>query len=78
MKHWRAPQRGIVLDADWRHHRARKGGHAAREAHAKQRQERGERYQTKGDAYVAGYAQGYRTAMAWWARKYARDIKRGA
>lgn len=70
----RAPQTGKVLDPAWRQARGRKGGAAARATYERRRRERGERFATKGDAFAAGYRAGYRTAIAWWARKYRREL----
>lgn len=72
----RAPQGGKCADPAWRHARAVKANTAARARYERDRETAGERYATKGVAYVAGYRHGYQTAMRWWARRAARDAER--
>jgi hypothetical protein len=62
-----------VKTAEWRQARARAGGEGRRKAFEREREARGERYATKGVAYVAGYRAGYYAAMRWWALKVKRE-----
>jgi hypothetical protein len=66
---WNAFKR---TDPDYRAHdraRMRRSGDTRRRRAAARRKACGDRYPTKGDAYAAGYAQGYRTAYAAWQPK---------
>lgn len=68
----RQPQGGKLNDPAWRQARSAAAVTALRAAAEQSREERGERYATKGEAYAAGYRMGYNVALR---RKIDRAVK---
>lgn len=71
----RAPQGGKVLDADFRHARARAANFASRQSVIQRRDAIAAQFTNKGDAYQAGYRTGYQQALHWLAYRLKKQAR---